>query len=225
MRRLGDPYRLLGIERGSSLEEIRSAYRRAALRCHPDTSGDHPAAAAREFYEVTEAYRACLRAHVASRPVGCSRDDARSAPQDYALRDAEWLSAALACVRAAEEGGGLPDLPRRRTRPTVNETKVFVCLWPLAIVVGLALSWATAGALAGDASARNHTSLFLGLQVLVYAAVVASILTGIVLSREIVWIARQIAGYCARRALPSGRRDRELSERPASGRWGSMPRV
>lgn len=35
-----DPFKLLGVERGSGEQSIRKAYRAAAIRCHPDRGGD-----------------------------------------------------------------------------------------------------------------------------------------------------------------------------------------
>ncbi|KAM6289217.1 LOW QUALITY PROTEIN: dnaJ homolog subfamily B member 1 [Aegotheles albertisi] len=49
-----DYYRTLGLPRGASAEEVRRAYRRQALRCHPDKSRE-PGAEQR-FKEVAEAY-------------------------------------------------------------------------------------------------------------------------------------------------------------------------
>src|ERR1700754_4580016 len=49
-----DYYEVLGVPRGASTEEIRSAYRRLARENHPDVSKD-PDASAR-FSEISEAY-------------------------------------------------------------------------------------------------------------------------------------------------------------------------
>ena len=56
-----DPYEILGISRGAGPEQIRQAYRRAALRCHPDNCRDDPAEAVARFRELTGAYRTALR--------------------------------------------------------------------------------------------------------------------------------------------------------------------
>ncbi len=49
-----DPYEVLGLRRGATEEDIRSAYRARARQLHPDASGDPETAAA--FNDATEAY-------------------------------------------------------------------------------------------------------------------------------------------------------------------------
>ncbi|MBT0668807.1 J domain-containing protein [Novosphingobium profundi] len=50
-----DPYTTLGIARGASEKDIKSAYRKLAKELHPDRNKDNPKAAER-FSEVTRAY-------------------------------------------------------------------------------------------------------------------------------------------------------------------------
>ena len=38
-----DPYEILGIQRGATLDEVKAAYRRASKRAHPDMGGSHQA--------------------------------------------------------------------------------------------------------------------------------------------------------------------------------------
>ena len=50
-----DPYTTLGVPRGASEKDIKSAYRKLAKELHPDTNQDNPKATER-FSEVTRAY-------------------------------------------------------------------------------------------------------------------------------------------------------------------------
>jgi DnaJ-class molecular chaperone len=52
---MADPYAVLGVARGASEKDIKSAYRKMAKELHPDRNTDNPKAAER-FSEVTRAY-------------------------------------------------------------------------------------------------------------------------------------------------------------------------
>jgi DnaJ-class molecular chaperone len=52
---MSDPYSTLGVARGASEKDIKSAYRKLAKELHPDRNADNPKATAR-FSEVTRAY-------------------------------------------------------------------------------------------------------------------------------------------------------------------------
>jgi molecular chaperone DnaJ len=52
-----DYYEVLGISRDASVEEIKRAYRRLALRYHPDKNPDNSKEAEEKFKEVSEAYK------------------------------------------------------------------------------------------------------------------------------------------------------------------------
>jgi curved DNA-binding protein CbpA len=57
---MDDPHNLLGVDRGASQAEIKRAFRRKALECHPDVVATAPpavqAAKAKEYASVVEAY-------------------------------------------------------------------------------------------------------------------------------------------------------------------------
>ena len=50
-----DYYEVLGVEKGASAEEIKKAYRKNAMKYHPDRNPDNPEAEAK-FKEISEAY-------------------------------------------------------------------------------------------------------------------------------------------------------------------------
>ncbi|MBA3054570.1 MAG: J domain-containing protein [Sphingomonadales bacterium] len=52
---MADPYAILGVARGASEKDIKSAYRKLAKELHPDRNKDNPKASER-FSEVTRAY-------------------------------------------------------------------------------------------------------------------------------------------------------------------------
>jgi molecular chaperone DnaJ len=58
MKKSDDPYALLGLHSAASLEEVKGAYRRLAMRWHPDRNPS--AAAESEFKRIKEAYELIL---------------------------------------------------------------------------------------------------------------------------------------------------------------------
>ena len=53
---LKDYYLILGVNREASAQDIKKAFRRLALRYHPDRNPDNPKQAEEKFKEINEAY-------------------------------------------------------------------------------------------------------------------------------------------------------------------------
>src|SRR5205085_7759930 len=51
-----DYYEVLGVSQNATLEEVKSAYRKAALKWHPDRNPEQKETAEAKFREATEAY-------------------------------------------------------------------------------------------------------------------------------------------------------------------------
>ena len=51
-----DYYKVLGVEKGASEKDIAKAYKKAALKWHPDKNPNDPGKAEENFKKVTEAY-------------------------------------------------------------------------------------------------------------------------------------------------------------------------
>src|SRR5574337_1181420 len=55
-----DYYKILGIDRTASKEEIKAAYRTLAKKFHPDLNKDNPKLAEEKFKEISEAYEVLI---------------------------------------------------------------------------------------------------------------------------------------------------------------------
>ncbi|MHC4983714.1 MAG: J domain-containing protein [Planctomycetota bacterium] len=201
----------LGIAPEASAEEIRRAYRRAALKYHPDRRPDDPAAA-EKFRRVTELYRSAMllrRKELGGR---------KFTPQDFAVKDWPRPSVGIFTVARANSMSWLERLGGRRlVLPTLNENFFFVCFWAVALALSLVVinlmdrfyladrTWQTVGML--------DVVIFAAVPLATYFVAVAGTLVVLFLTRQIVYLATQLRLAC-QRALPSGRKDAvELPER------------
>jgi len=211
-----DPYGLLGVGRNAGLEEIRQAYRKAALKYHPDRCPDDPVEAHRKFCELTEAYRAVSRRFgAAARRRNGPIKDTSVTPQDFARRQAKWpFETPAGAGRPIETQWHGRVLAQKFSRASVDETRVFAWFWVLALVLALAVGIYTPTIVKSRAKPTGADVLIWGALTLgTYGLVVAATIVGLICSRRIFWLIRHL-GFRGRTSLPGSRNQREL---PRSG--------
>ncbi len=169
MRTEAECYKVLGVEPGATLDEVRTAYRRAACRYHPDLQRDDSLAAEIKLRELIVAYKFVARR---LNPAAWSRnrhDQQKTyTPQDFAREGYERWRQVEDLVDREEPAGFLTPLRHKDAYPTRNETRMFVALWVVAIVMGIIF-----GCLA--AAYRTHS---LGVDELPKSDLLISILAG-----------------------------------------------
>ncbi len=55
-----DFYKILGVDKDVDGESLKKAYKKAAMRWHPDRNPDNKEQAERKFKEISEAYQVCF---------------------------------------------------------------------------------------------------------------------------------------------------------------------
>lgn len=190
-----NPYQVLNVPRGASADEVRLAFRRAVLSCHPDRRPDDPAMAARRFRDVCQAYRLLLRLRgPAVTPQQLARQHRRgsvraAAGQRWSVRHRDGI-----------EPTDVPGIASQ-VRARVDEPVVFLaCLLAGALLAVAAGGW---GSAAFEAVLGRSPSLAacLLLAVPVYLAVAAAAYVALVASRVVVRLLSHL-GLTGRPTLP-----------------------
>jgi len=191
------PYDILGISHEADLEQIRLAYRRGALKYHPDNYQGDPVEAEEMFRELARAYKAALRSYI---PKPEDHDDGKAfSPAEIARMESKWHSFAIDGSYEQEptsDWSRHQGVTKSRSIPTVDENKVFVCFWIFATVLGFVVAFSAGafgmlGNIEGDMEFSDVLVLE-GLAILTFAAVVAGTIIAIVLTRKTIWLTLQL---------------------------------
>ena len=210
------PYDILGISPEASLEEIRLAYHRGALKYHPDNYHRSPLEAEEKFRTLAKAYKAALRAHL---PKYRDNDGSKPySPADFARMDTKWH----AC-RASDRyiPGNVSEWPmsqdatKSRSVPTVDENRVFVVFWALATILGIVVVFSTGTiGLLGNVQDGMELSDILATEMMalfIVAAIIAGAVYGIVLTRKTIWFTLRL-GVRLLPFIPNIRKPKQLPQ-------------
>ncbi|MDP6547174.1 MAG: J domain-containing protein [Phycisphaerae bacterium] len=190
------PYDILGISPEASLEEIRQAYRRGALKYHPDNHHLSPIEAEEKFRTLAKAYKAALRAHLPKyKDFGGSRP---CSPADFARMDTRWHAcrAGDRYIPGNTEGWPMHGTTKSRSVPTVDENRVFVLAWAVATILGIIAMFLTGPlGLLGEVHGEMELSDILAAEMMalfIIAALIAGAIYVIVLTRKTIWLTLQL---------------------------------
>ena len=217
MRGTLTPFDILGVSPEASLEEIRLAYRRGALRYHPDNYGHAPLEAEEKFRTLAKAYKSALRAHL---PKYRDNDGSEPySPADFARMDPKWHSHRAEDRYIPGSVGKWPesqDVRQTRSVATVDENRVFVRIWAVATVLGAVVVFAVGSfGLFGNVENGMDISEVLATEMtalLVVGAIITGSIYGIVLTRKTIWLTLQF-GVRLLPFIPNIRKSRQLPQR------------
>ena len=185
-----DPYELLGVASDATLQEVKQAYRKAALECQPDRFGGDQAAADKRLRDINAAYRDISRKLESSVWKTTPPPPTKTyTPQDFAREGtaAYWRPPESP---AAGEAGKTGVHETTVVESTRNETAWFLLFWALAIILGIVFG-------GGAASWRAYHNKGQGLETrdiiisvvigeLIYAALAGAAVVLVILTRKIV---------------------------------------
>jgi hypothetical protein len=217
-----DPYQVLDVGPDADSEEIRRAFHRAVLRCHPDCGGGEDAATKDLFGRIVASYR-LLR----GRLIEQGRDDGQGLPisnqfdpSDFALMSQGWTSQRSGEAPSPGKLEWLPSMVQEKVvEPAVHETRAFVACWVAAIVLALLAGVVAAAVMSsrggtragGPDEADDGTTLVCVLAMMgTYIAVFALGLVIIVASRKTSWLLRVI-GFRRQHSLPPAPKGHKLT--------------
>ena len=210
-----DPYDVLQVAADAGPEEVRRAFHRAVLGCHPDCCQGDEEEVKRRFARVVAAYRELRERLVRQNP-----DDGKDLPPsdlfdptDFAWLFFGWEARGAADPPAPSKLEWQPRVVQEKVQePAVNETRVFVVCWLASIVLALAAGAAAAAILsAGGGAEESIAAVAVLVMAGTYVGAFVLSLLAIVASRKTAWLLRVI-GFRRQHSLPAPRKNRKLPE-------------
>jgi hypothetical protein len=218
-----DPYRLLGVPPDADLRQIRAAYRRAALACHPDNRPADRQQAEEAFRALTDAYRVAARAAQARARAG---PPPAVSPEQMNGEEPGWPFLTIADDSPAAVHVRRRPGARKESFPAVNENRAFACAWMVAVALAVAAAASCSLAVFGApgefrrAAGAGENALLVGMMLLVYGGILAGTIGLLLASRRIVWLV--FRPWLTRRALPDEQHRDQLPP-PANPKFPPTP--
>lgn len=131
-----EAFSLLGVASTASASDVRLAFRKAALKYHPDLFEGDSSEASAAFCRLVEAYRRAMQS-VARRAAGPRR---AVSPQELANMDAQpgqWDFVSLASGRSILQPRLVPPGTKVRSVPTLHEPRAFNFIWIAAMLASV----------------------------------------------------------------------------------------
>jgi hypothetical protein len=212
------PHDILGVSTSATLQEIKQAYHKGALKYHPDSFHQSPIQAEEKFRELARAYKAALRAHL---PEFEENDGARPySPAEFARMNTQWRRDHATAHYEAENASqwSTDNNTKIRSVATVDENRVFIMVWAAATILGVALvlSVVLLG-LVGDLEDGMDISDILAGEITalsIVALVIAAAIYGIILTRKTILLTLQL-GVRLLPFLPKPRKPKQLTQESA----------
>lgn len=201
---------MLGVARDAPGEEIRKAFRKAALKYHPDSTKEDPEVAEAKIKELIYAYQLAMAA-LSAGPGSAAAAAARKtySPSDFARHGYGTAASASTKIPMTpdEIEQELASLWSKHKSATRNEPLWFAVFWVVAVLVGIVVGFYTGFRMMprSDEEVRPSTWQIVTMVLLaevIYAAIAFAAVYIILLTRKLVKLTIQ---YAARRwtALPA----------------------
>jgi len=191
-----DPYVVLGVSPDATAGELRTAFRKAAVRWHPDSTHDDPAAAEAKIRELIGAYQTAMGLLAATSGGGRRT----YSPSDFARHGyGGGIAAANVALDPEELRREIASLWSKRKAATRNEPVWFAVFWIVAVLMGIAVGFYIGiRSLPEDPDARPdtwHIVLMIALAEVIYAAIAVAAIYLILLTRKLIKLTIRFATH------------------------------
>jgi hypothetical protein len=180
-----DPYSLLGVTAAATPSEVRLAFRKAALRYHPDVFPGEQAEAEGAFRRLVDAYHQVFREATERK----GQQAPPLTPQELArmdLKPCQWDFESVWAARGLL-GRAAPPGTRLRSVATLDEQAVFNAIWIGAMVLAVAMALLLMQPWATTIGSGSTTAMALA-PLAIYVLILVAGVVGLYLTRKVIFL-------------------------------------